>query len=58
MSFLVKMLIFGILDLVMSHGLYSPFPVPEYHWIDSSMNFILGLPQTRNGEDSIFGVVD
>ena len=39
-------------------GLLQPLQIPQWKWDEIGMDFIVGLPRTRAGFDSIWVVVD
>jgi hypothetical protein len=39
-------------------GLLHPLKIPEWKWEEIGMNFIVGLPRTPAGYDSIWVIVD
>jgi hypothetical protein len=39
-------------------GLLQPLQVPEWKWEEIAMDFIVGLPWTQSGYDSILVIVD
>ena len=39
-------------------GLLQPLPVPEWKWDSIGMDFIVGLPRTPSGKDSIWVIID
>jgi hypothetical protein len=39
-------------------GLLQLLSVPDWKWDDISMDFIIGLPTTQKGNDSIWVIID
>jgi hypothetical protein len=39
-------------------GLLKPLKIPEWKWEEIGMDFIVGLPRTQAGYDSIWAIVD
>ena len=39
-------------------GLLQPMKIPEWKWEEVGMDFIVGLPSTQRGYDSIWVIVD
>ena len=45
-------------DHMRTLGYLQPLPIPVWKWEDISMDFIVGLPRTFKGYDSIWVIVD
>jgi len=41
-----------------SAGPLNPLPIPSWKWDDINMDFIVGLPKTSKGCDSIWVIID
>ena len=39
-------------------GFLQPLPIPVWKWKDISLDFVMGLPRTAKGYDSIWVIVD
>jgi hypothetical protein len=39
-------------------GLLQPLPIPVWKWDEIGMDFVVGLPKTQKGHDSIWVIVD
>jgi hypothetical protein len=39
-------------------GLLQPLKIPEWKWKETGMDFIVGLPRTQAGYDSLWVIVD
>jgi hypothetical protein len=45
-------------DHLHTPGFLQPLPILVWKWEDISMDFIMGLPRTAKGHDSIWVIVD
>jgi hypothetical protein len=45
-------------DQLRPTGNLQPLSIPEWNWEDSCMDFIVGLPRTSRGYNSIWVIVD
>jgi hypothetical protein len=43
---------------IKKQGLYTPLPIPEKPWESISVDYMSGLPSTKQGNDCVFMVVD
>jgi hypothetical protein len=43
---------------IKKQGLYTPLPTPSRPWESISMDYMSGLPSTKNGNDCVFMVVN
>ena len=41
-----------------THGFLQPLSIPVWKWEDISMDFVVGLPHTTKGYDSIWIIMD
>ena len=45
-------------DYMCTPGFLQPLPILVWKWVDISMDFVVGLPYTAKGYDSIWVIVD